>query len=329
MIIIFSNCNDKSTNEVIHYLKLLNKEYILVDDSIQFSFEKIDEKEFLKCGSNNIDLENITSVWYRRASFNIVSQEFQSKNINSIERAYFYYNVYINDRKKINEYFSFLLKRKNVRMVNYYEDYSTYRIINFEIAKDCGLLVPKYFFINSIKELNSKLNSGSFIVPKFIGDGLFYINNNTRLDYHTTIIKKTDLRKLQSINSTTLIQEYIEKYLELRVFFLNQKLYPAAIFSQLDATTKIDFRNYNIFKQNRVVPYKFPRNIEKAIFEFINTLKLTCGSLDMILSKDQKYYFLEVNPVGQFEFISYKCNLNLEHELAKSLIQISNEKEVF
>ena len=49
-------------------------------------------------------------------------------------------------------------------------------------------------------------------------------------------------------------------------------------------------------------------------------VELETGSIDMILTKDGKYVFLEINPVGQFGMVSYPCNYFLEKAIAKTLI---------
>ena len=46
---------------------------------------------------------------------------------------------------------------------------------------------------------------------------------------------------------------------------------------------------------------------------------LDTGSIDMMYSTDGEYYFLEVNPVGQFGMVSYPCNYYIEKEIATIL----------
>ena len=47
---------------------------------------------------------------------------------------------------------------------------------------------------------------------------------------------------------------------------------------------------------------------------------LNTGSIDMIKSVDGNYYFLEVNPSGQFGMTSFPCNYNLHEKVADYLI---------
>lgn len=66
------------------------------------------------------------------------------------------------------------------------------------------------------------------------------------------------------------------------------------------------------------MPYCLPKNIEQKIHLLMQSLDLNSGSLDFIKS-GSKYYFLEVNPVGQFLGMSVLCNYLLEKEIAEYL----------
>jgi hypothetical protein len=46
---------------------------------------------------------------------------------------------------------------------------------------------------------------------------------------------------------------------------------------------------------------------------------LTSGSLDVVLTTQYEYVFLEVNPIGQFEQVSVPCNYNLFKTIAEIL----------
>ena len=84
--------------------------------------------------------------------------------------------------------------------------------------------------------------------------------------------------------------------------------------------TKIDFRNYNRKKPNRTPPYDLPNRIEKKIKSCMKALNLNSGSIDMIVTPNDDYIFLEVNPVGMFWQVSFPCNYNIEEQIAKYLL---------
>lgn len=55
-------------------------------------------------------------------------------------------------------------------------------------------------------------------------------------------------------------------------------------------------------------------------------MKLFTGSLDILYSNDNNFYFLEVNPVGQFDYVSYFGNFNLYKLTAEKLIEYHEKK---
>ncbi|MDP3927797.1 MAG: hypothetical protein Q8R57_02120 [Bacteroidota bacterium] len=111
----------------------------------------------------------------------------------------------------------------------------------------------------------------------------------------------------------------INKRFEIRVFFLHDLIFASAIFSQNDEKTIVDFRNYNIDKPNRIVPIKLPIDTTLMIKSIMASINMNSGSIDIIYDEKKNYVFLEINPVGQFQQVSYPCNYFLEREIAKIL----------
>lgn len=94
-----------------------------------------------------------------------------------------------------------------------------------------------------------------------------------------------------------------------------------AIFSQENEKTKIDFRNYDFKNPNRVSRYQLPLSIEKKLSKLMKKIGLNTGSIDLIKAIDNYYYFLEVNPSGQFGMTSFPCNYYLHKKTANFLIK--------
>lgn len=69
-----------------------------------------------------------------------------------------------------------------------------------------------------------------------------------------------------------------------------------------------------------MVPYTLPKEIEEKLMNLMNNLGYNTGSIDMIYSTDKKYYFLEINPAGQFGWTSNICNYNVHKHIAQYLI---------
>jgi glutathione synthase/RimK-type ligase-like ATP-grasp enzyme len=118
----------------------------------------------------------------------------------------------------------------------------------------------------------------------------------------------------------SLFQEYISKKIEIRSFYLNDVFYSMAIFSQLDSLTTLDYRNYNLEKPNRTVPFCLPESVQIQVKKLMKRLELDTGSIDLILTMEGDYVFLEINPTGQFGWLSKSCNYYIEREIAKHML---------
>ena len=145
-------------------------------------------------------------------------------------------------------------------------------------------------------------------------DGESYTN-------YTELLREEMVERLPDTFFPSLFQQYIDKEFDIRAFFIDGKAYAAAIFSQLDRQTRIDFRKYNYRVPNRIDPFILPSAVSEAIAMLLASLDLRTASIDLVFGKSNKYYLLDINPVGQYGFISEACNYNLYREIAKCLMK--------
>jgi glutathione synthase/RimK-type ligase-like ATP-grasp enzyme len=118
----------------------------------------------------------------------------------------------------------------------------------------------------------------------------------------------------------SMVQKQVDKIYELRVFYLEGKFYAMAIFSQESAATGVDNRkNFEAEFPPRRVPYLLPQKVKGQLKQLMKKLKLNTGSIDILVTPNNEYVFLEVNPVGQFGMVSQPCNYYLEKRIAERL----------
>ncbi len=190
------------------------------------------------------------------------------------------------------------------------------------IATEQGFDVPATIITNSRAELASFRDKHGRIITKAISDGTAFYVGDMRCVTFTEEVSQADIADLPERFLPTLAQELLAKKYEIRVFYLAGRLYPAAIFSQADPRTQIDFRHYNSKKPNRNVPYKLEPRVEESIRRLMEALGLSTGSLDFVRTADGRLVFLEVNPVGQFGMVSGQCNYNIEKDVAEYLLPL-------
>lgn len=183
------------------------------------------------------------------------------------------------------------------------------------LAVEVGLKIPDTIIANNFDRIRT-----NDYITKPLDNGTSFIHDNRKYTIFTTIISKINRKFIPS-----LIQEKIEKKYEIRTFYLDGECYSMAIFSQNDKQTQVDFRQYNYSKPNRNIPYKLPLEIEEKLKKLMDGLQLKTGSIDIIKGIDGEYYFLEVNPVGQFGMTSKPCNYNLEKKIYEKLISYEED----
>ncbi len=204
------------------------------------------------------------------------------------------------------------------------------KIKSLLLAKKAGLDIPCTLLTTDKKSVKKLIQENKDVITKPIREGKNIRFDGKMYTMFTELINEDNFSSLTDFFFPSVVQECLDKEYELRVFYLDGVCYSMAIFSQLDEQTKIDFRRYNWEKPNRCVPFQLPEKIESNIHEFMKTMELNTGSLDIVKTKDGRYVFLEVNPVGQFGMVSKPCNYFLEEKVANYLIKChknhNNEK---
>ena len=219
--------------------------------------------------------------------------------------------------KTLEQFIVFTLEQKR-KLGSYYQGDAN-KLKSLAIAQDCMLTIP-FSSVNSHKKTAlSFIIEKSDVITKGIQGILSFGYDDIGFSNMTEIVKNDDINEMSETFFPSFFQENILKIYELRIFYLVGEFYSMAIFSQKDEQTKVDFRNYNYEKPNRTVPYNLPKDIETKLDLFMKKMGLDTGSIDMIVTPELEYVFLEVNPVGQYGMTSIPCNYNLDKKIAKYL----------
>lgn len=288
-ILILSTSNDISTNKVIKWLQYMN---------IPFERYNLDEKNNLY----DLEIDQFSAYWFRKG--NPVRNNtipFFSPEMNE----YIY-----NNNRKIIEYLEFRLQKK--KHINLFFNCDINKLIVLEIAKEEGLLVPNFKMCTNNQQI------GHRTIYKSINDDASIYNSHENKILHALTQQYKYTEEFHEF-SPTLFQEKIEKKYEIRTFYLDGKFFSMAIFSQQNSNTSLDYRNYDFEEPNRTVPFNIPEDLERKLSNLMERLNLKSGSIDLIVNPNNEYFFLEVNPAGQFGMISSPCNFNIEKEIVNNL----------
>ncbi|CUI09574.1 hypothetical protein BN2497_13925 [Janthinobacterium sp. CG23_2] len=118
----------------------------------------------------------------------------------------------------------------------------------------------------------------------------------------TTLVDDAMFEQLESVGELAChFQQYIPKQYELRVTIIGERVFAAKIHSQNDQRTAIDSRD-----MSADIPYEatvLPDAVRERCLAFVRSYDLPYSALDLIVTPDDDYVFLENNPVGQFLYV--------------------------
>lgn len=332
MVLILSNEeNEMTTNEVIDWLEFYNQDYYRLNsndlENVEFSLSVTNNN--YKVTNNVIEIlfNNANVIWYRRwYKPSRVPFMDDANNISIIN-----FDKHMSNEMTSTSYLLFTkFNTTHKKWIDYPLNTNLKKSDVIKVAEKIGLNVPPTIITNSKIRVKEFLKFQKELITKPITEVLFFEYKKYSFISLTKVISDKNIDLLPKKFLPSLFQKNILKKYEIRTFFLNNTFYSMAIFSQKNKQTQNDFRNYDTNKPNRTVPYKLPNQIERKLIILMKKLNLTNASIDLIYSaEDDNYYFLEVNPRGQFGMVSKPCNYYLEKKVANFLKnQNTNEKKI-
>jgi ATP-GRASP peptide maturase of grasp-with-spasm system len=307
MVLIFSDLNDQSTNSVIDWLKFYDVTFLRINETDVIWVDKIlisnKKKEFLfRVNNQNVifDLFEFNTAWYRRGQVNLWTDNIHfNKDAPNIKDDYEGIRTFVMEYLKDLSWLS-----------NFNHNINKLQVLNK--ASDLGINIPTTY---CHKDLNETANfyKKPFVTKSFQRTQTFFGKQ-----LYTEEIYKKFIDNYKG-DTLSLYQEKIIKYCDIRGFYLNGKIYGIAIISQNNVKTQVDFRKYDRVNPNRKIPFNIPRNISSKLVKLFNHFELKCCSFDLVLDVNNIYWFLEINPVGQFSMTSQPSNYKLEKQIALCL----------
>jgi glutathione synthase/RimK-type ligase-like ATP-grasp enzyme len=136
----------------------------------------------------------------------------------------------------------------------------------------------------------------------------------------TEVVSKRDVAYAQSVRSCPLIfQAYVPKRVELRVTVVGREVFPAEIHSQQTNQTRHDWRRYD-FGKTLYQPHKLPSEVRERCLELVERLGLCYGAIDLVVTPDGRYVFLEINPNGQYLWVELATGMPISEAICDLLL---------
>ena len=185
-------------------------------------------------------------------------------------------------------------------------------MFQLKCAKEIGLCIPKTFIGNILPQ---QISSSTNYSVKSLDTALFY-NDSKELFTYSSIVKGDELLDANIKNAPIILQECLEDKQDLRVTVIGNKLFSISITN----------KGKNIYGDWRKIPKEdlqytevsLPKDIETKILRLMKCLRLEFGGVDLALMNNI-YYFIEVNPTGEWGWLSSGSNIPVDKAIVDEL----------
>jgi ATP-grasp ribosomal peptide maturase len=264
----------------------------------------------LRTTHHEVELGNVRSVWVRTPS----TYEFPD-TMSAAERDY------ARREAKIGVGGA-LLALPDVLWVNRPDLAATavYRPLQWVIAARCGMAVPRSLVTNdpvAVRRFAERSRTG--VVVKPLTANLLYEDNTYKMGW-TRKLTADDLGDLRGIDVTAhLIQDWVEKIWECRAVVVGDEVFAVAIHAGSESA-RVDWRSDYAALSYEVID--LPSVVVKSLRLIMKELGLVYGAFDLLVSNDggsEVFWFLEINPGGQYGFLEGATGVPITASLARFL----------
>ena len=319
MIYIFSEYDDQTMDRIIKWLNFYNTDYIRFTNKTVSAIKNI--------YINKPEKDNYIEIQTEKGIF-----RFDKDSIIFIRRGYLIFKNLINNanEKIIREwlhgeinslynYINYFIENKTRFCIGSLINVNINKLQQLYAAIDVGFDVPETIITSEFHSVYSKTENIKYITKPISN---IMIDKDDNYNYTSGGVKNISIEKINStkIKFPSLIQNKIEKSIEIRVFFFLDNYYALGLINyNSQKNKKTDWRDY-IGKVGRLryFPLILPNEILKKLKLLSKKFNINTGSYDLLFD-GEKYYYLEVNTHGQFGFVSLIGNYHIERDIAKTL----------
>ena len=310
MILIVTHSKDLGADFVIRHLLALGGTYLRLDtDKLGTSecFFGSNSEPVLRVKGRLIRKSEIMAIWARRfalpeilAQFKPAYADFVKRELATVMDAFL---------EGTSEVFQINTSRGDRIAGN--------RILQSELAKTIGFSVPKSLVTQDAEVARAFLDRHTEAVCKALSFGRLSSTPGAELVAYTSVASH-DLPLDGLAQCPALFQERVPKRFDWRITTVGDRAFSARAAVNPE-TPYIDSREeeHTATKLQAAEP---PPEIIERLIQLARDSGIVYGAHDLIESKDDKFYFLETNPAGQWGWLELTLGLQIGRAIADELM---------
>lgn len=310
-VLLLSNKHDYSTDHIAILLKSYGVKYLRLDrDTFNDMAISLFPIESRIVGKNDnyefiIDLKNLKSIYFRAPIY--LRDNYQPKLTPDEQFSRSQWAAFVRS----------LIVYENIIWVNHPKSTYAAEIKPFQLlqASKVGLKVPNTIVTNSIKATRDYFSYGVKTFAFKTIDPIVLNFEEKEGFIYTNYLASTELEQLNEIYGPSIVQEAILPKKDIRVTVIGNKVF-AVLITKAGLGINTDWR----LEKDRVdyTPIDLPQQVEQKSKELLKCLGLNYGAIDYAFN-GKEYYFLEINPTGEWGWLLDKTKFKLDVELCNLL----------
>jgi hypothetical protein len=257
-----------------------------------------------------IDLDSVDTVWYRRPNGAVAAASITdraAREFVELEASMVLHGLWSSMRAAWLPGLPLNVRR------------AEYKAFQLDLASRLGFELPPTLMTNSPTELLAFHRRHGRIICKHAATA-FAATIGFGMVRYTELVTPRDLMHFRDVAHCPMtFQAYVPKRIELRVTVVGSRVFAAEIHSQSNRHTRFDWRRYDLGRTTHR-PHTLTRDIERRCLMLVEALGLQYGAIDLIVTPDDRYVFLEINPNGQYLWIEEITGLPISEAICELLI---------
>jgi hypothetical protein len=188
-----------------------------------------------------------------------------------------------------------------------------------KVAGELGFELPPTLITNSAPHLlDFYRQHGGDIVCKMVGTAILKKVGATFARYTEAVSPRDIAHAYELAYCPMIFQARVPKQIELRITVVGRQVFAAEIHSQSSNHTRLDWRRYDEYSTT-YAPHVLRAETEERCVELVGRLGLCYAAIDMIVTPDGRYVFIELNPNGQYLWIERETSLPISDAICDLL----------
>ena len=198
---------------------------------------------------------------------------------------------------------------------------ATNKIEQLCVASKLGMNIPETIVTSSKSSISKFIQRiDGALICKAVRHG--FLRNETHTKFAPT--QRIDSRYLDEFDDFAQVpmiyQKEIRKIFDVRVIVIDDKVFATAIHSQAHRDTEVDwriwdFRDFDLHHEKITLP----DDVVEDCIRITAKYGLRYSAIDLVYGTDDKFYFLELNPNGQWVWIERKTDYPIRKSLVRCL----------